>query len=59
MKILVRLDLDRYDLEMIERLVIDGVISPLEAMESKAVKDLGDWQGVMWIRNTIRYESVG
>ena len=35
--IIVRLDLDRYDLQMIERLVCDGVLSLSEARDSKAV----------------------
>jgi hypothetical protein len=48
--IIVRLDLDRYDLQMIERLVIDGVLSLSEARDSKAVKGLGDWQEVLWVR---------
>ena len=48
--IIVRLDLDRYDLQMIERLVIDGVLSLSEARDSKAVKKLGDWQEVLWVR---------
>lgn len=56
MVVIVRLDLDRYEIEVIERLVADGVISPTEAMESRAVKELGDWQSVVWMRNINRYE---
>lgn len=50
MVIVVRIDLDRYELEMIERLLVDQVITMTEARESRAVKALGDWQAVMWVR---------
>jgi hypothetical protein len=60
--VIVRLNLDRYDLQMIERLVVDGVITLTEARESNAVKDLGEWQEVLWVRKMQpmihRYESV-
>ncbi len=50
MVIVVRIDLDRYELEMIERLVVDGVVTIQEARQSRAVKALGDWKEVMWVR---------
>jgi hypothetical protein len=56
--VVVRLDLDRYDLQMIERLVADGVITLTEARDSRAVRELGDWQAVLWVKR-MRYEQVG
>lgn len=50
MVIVVRIDLDRYEIEMIERLVVDGVVTLQEARECRAVKELGDWQSVLWVR---------
>ena len=48
--VIVRLDIDRYDLLMIERLVMDKVLTICEAREGRAVKALGDWQEVVWVR---------
>jgi len=61
--VIVRLDLDRYDLHMIERLVVDGVVSIAEAREAHVVRDLGPVCELMWVRKIQpmihRYEKVG
>lgn len=50
MVIIVRIDLDRYDLSQIEAFVRDGIITLPEARESRAVQSLGDLEGLMWVR---------
>ena len=48
--VIVRLDLDRYDLSVIEHLVMDGVISLAEAREATVIRDLGPVVELMWVR---------
>lgn len=54
MIVVVRLDLDKYDLRTIEKLVINGVITMGEATESKSVKKMNDLEKLMWIREQQR-----
>lgn len=50
MIVIVRLDLDRYDVDVIERLVADGVITVGEAVQSKAAESMSEYEQLMWIR---------
>jgi hypothetical protein len=50
MVIIVRIDLDRYDLPQIEAFVRDGIITLSEARESQAVRSLGDLKELLWVR---------
>lgn len=52
--VIVRLDLDRYDLDVIERLVVGSVITMGEATESRAVQKMDDVRKLMWIREMQR-----
>ena len=54
MIVVVRLDLDKYDLRTIEKLVTNGVITMGEATESKQVKRMNDLEKLMWIREQQR-----
>lgn len=46
----VRIDLDRYELSLIERLVADGIVSIAEAMTHKDLKDRTELDKVLWVR---------
>jgi len=48
--IIVRIDLDKYSLDMLERLIEDGVITLAEARTSRSVEVLGDYAELMWVR---------
>lgn len=50
MTVYVRLELDRYDLDMIERLVAECVITVGEACEHVTVKRMSDVERLMWVR---------
>ena len=50
MIVIVRLDLDRYDVRSIEKLYEGGVITLGEATESKVVKRMNDLDKLVWIR---------
>ncbi len=54
MIVVVRLDLDKYDLRTIEKLVTNGVITMGEATESKSVRKMNDLEKLMWIREQQR-----
>lgn len=54
MIVVVRLDLDRYDLDVIERLVVGSLITMGEATESRAVRAMDDVRKLMWIREMQR-----
>jgi len=54
MIVVVRLDLDRYDLDVIERLVLGSLITMGEATESRAVRAMDDVRKLMWIREMQR-----
>jgi len=54
MVVIVRLDLDKYDIRTIERLVQNNVISMGEATEAKVIGDLSEIQRLMWIRKNQR-----
>lgn len=58
MIVIVRLDLDKYDLKTIERLYENGVITLGEAAESKAVKELTDLQKLQWCRKEQRARDM-
>lgn len=48
--VLVRIDLDRYELDVVERLIVDGIVSVSEAMSMKKVEEMSDWERVCWVR---------
>lgn len=54
MIVIVRLDLDRYDKNTIERLVTNGVITMGEATESRVIKKMNDLDRLVWIREMQR-----
>lgn len=48
--VVVRIDLDSYPVDMLERLVQDGVITLAEARTSKSVEKLDAYERMMWVR---------
>jgi hypothetical protein len=52
MVVIVRIDLDRYDLLMIAKLYRDGLITMAEAMESGEYKRMSDKDKYLW-RKTV------
>ena len=58
MIVIVRLDLDLYDLTTIERLVQNGVISMGEATESRVVCAMDELKKLMWIRKNQRVREL-
>jgi hypothetical protein len=50
MIVIVRIDLDQYSIEMIERFVLDGIVSLSEARDARCAKALGDLAELMWVR---------
>lgn len=54
MVVIVRLDLDRYDASTLQSLVREGVVTIGEACEAKAVKQMSDYERLMWVRATQR-----
>lgn len=57
--VIVRLDLDRYDLITVERLLIDQIITLEEACESKWVRAMNDLERLTWIRQVQKMRVVG
>lgn len=51
MVIVVRLDLDRYDLKALSALIRDQVITISEASESRAFKELSEYDQLMMVRD--------
>lgn len=54
MIVIVRLDLDKYELKTIERLVQNSVITMGEATESREVKKMNDLDKLVWVREMQR-----
>lgn len=48
--VIVRLDLDLFDLKTIEKLVTTSVITMGEATEAKCVCKMNDFEKLMWVR---------
>ena len=48
--VIVRLDLDRYEMDVIEHLVVDGVVTIQEARDCRCIRELGDVGSLMWVR---------
>ena len=60
MVIIVRLDLDQYTLDQIRAFVIDGVLTPQEATESRAYLSLSEYDQLMTFRSWIKnYRKAG
>jgi hypothetical protein len=61
MVVIIRLDLDRYELDMIERLVVDGLVTIGEAVESRAYRNdiVGDVAKLMWLRSVQKKRLAG
>lgn len=57
MVVIIRLDLDRYDVKTIERLTKDGVITIGEATEARVIKKMSEFERLMWVR-AIQAERV-
>ena len=51
MIVIVRLDLDRYDIDKINQLVVQSVLSVSEAAESRAFKQMSDYKQLMFVRH--------
>ena len=49
--VIVRLDLDRCELDVIERLVVDCLITVGEATESRVVCEMSEYDKLVWIRS--------
>lgn len=58
MVIIVRLDLDRYELNKLTDLIRDGVVQIHEACESKSFKALDDLRQLMQVRAWKQVTSV-
>ena len=56
--VIVRIDLDSYPVDMLERLVQDGVITLAEARTSKNVEELEAYERMMWVRK-VQSRSAG
>lgn len=51
MVVIVRIDLDKYDLEQIEHFVVYGIVTLSEAREgAKVVRDMSEYDQVLWVR---------
>ena len=48
--VIVRLDLDEYSVDMIQKLVLDGVITLPEARTARCIKKMGDAQEWAWTK---------
>lgn len=51
MVVLVRLDLDKVQLQQLEKYIMSGVISIADARQSGAVLRMDDYQRLVWERN--------
>ncbi len=51
MIVIVRLDLNRCEISVIENLVVDGLITLGEATESKVVCEMSEYERLVWIRS--------
>jgi hypothetical protein len=51
MIVIVRLDLDRYDIDKINQLVVTGILSVSEAAESRAFKNKDSYTQLMYVRH--------
>lgn len=58
MIVIVRLDLDKYEMSTIERLVQNGVISMGEATEARVIRELDDVKRLMWVRKNQRVREL-
>ena len=56
--VIVRIELDSYPVDMLERLVQDGVITLAEARTSKNVEELEAYERMMWVRK-VQSRSAG
>lgn len=59
MIVIVKLDLDRYSLQQIEKLVISGVITMSEAQQSAAFLRLDDYGRLVWKRGVLAVMKDG
>lgn len=50
MVIVIRIDLDKYDMDELDRLVVDGIVSISEASEAMCFKALGEYDQVLKVR---------
>lgn len=60
MVIIVRLDLDQYDLNKITEFVNTGVLTAQEATESRTYKSLSEYEQLMTFRSWLKsYRKAG
>lgn len=50
MVIVVRIDLDKYDIDHLARLYVNGVVTMGEISESKAYKEMNELDQLRWTR---------
>ena len=48
---IVRLDLDRCELDMIEILIINGVIKIADVLDCRLIREMSEYERLMWSRN--------
>jgi hypothetical protein len=51
MIVIIRLDLDRYDIDKINQYVCQGILSVSEASESRAFKSKSEYDQLMYVRH--------
>ena len=51
MIVIIKLDLDRYDIDKINQYVCQGILSVSEAAESRAFKQMSDNKQLMFVRH--------
>lgn len=48
---IVRLDLDRCELDMIEILIINGVVKITDVLDCRLIREMSEYERLMWSRN--------
>ena len=48
--VIVRLDLDRYELDVIEGLIVDDVVGIGEVMDCLLIREMSEFDRLMWVR---------
>lgn len=60
MVVIVRLELDRYTIQQLTDLVLDGVVTINECIEGAiAVKSMSEYDQLMWVRNIQAKRKAG
>ncbi len=54
MNVIVKINLDKYPLSTIGKLLIDGIVSKSEVMTHKDLKSLSDYEKLLWFRKVTK-----